>query len=88
MTPDLISKLFNSLKSLESIIEKYKFNKTTFALSFINNLSGISAIIPRIHNPEQIEQNLCSLIKIEQKDLHFIYIVFENNFKAIIEKMG
>ena len=88
LTPDLISELLNSLKTLEPIIEKYKVNKTTFALSFINNFSGISTIIPGMRNPEQIEQNLSSLVKIDQEDLEFIYKVFENDLNGIVEKMN
>jgi aryl-alcohol dehydrogenase-like predicted oxidoreductase len=88
LTPDLISELLNSLKFLEPIIEKYKVNKTTFALSFINSFSGISTIIPGMRNPEQIEQNICPLIKIEKEDLKFINRVFENNFNGIVDKMN
>lgn len=87
LKPDLLSELLDSLGDAWKISEKYNVNKTTFALSFIMNHSGVSTVIPGIKTPEQAENNTKKLVKIAEDDMEVLYQLFEKKFNSLVDKM-
>lgn len=87
LEPNFLSILLDTLEDVWQIAEKYKVDKTIFALSFITKHSGISTIIPGIKSPEQAEQNTQSLINISENDMNILYQLFDKKFNDLINKM-
>lgn len=87
LKPELLSELLDSLDDVWKISEKYKVDKTTFALSFIMNHSGVSTVIPGIKTPQQAEDNTKPLVKIENEDLTRLHKMFDERFNKLVDKM-
>lgn len=87
LKPELLSELLDSLNDVWKISEKYKVDKTTFALSFIMNHSGVSTVIPGIKTPQQAEDNTKPLVKIENEDLTRLHKMFDERFNKLVDKM-
>lgn len=87
LKPELLSELLDSLDDVWKISEKYKVDKTTFALSFIMNHSGVSTVIPGIKTPQQAEDNTKPLVKIENEDLTRLHKMFDERFNKLVGKM-
>ncbi len=87
LKPELLSELLDSLNDVWEISKKYNVDKTTFALSFIINHTGVSTVIPGIKTPEQAEKNTRPLIKIEKEDLDQLHKLFNERFDKLVDKM-
>lgn len=87
LPPDLLNELLVALDDVWKISEKYKISKTSFALSFILSVSGVSTVIPGIKTPEQAELNTKDIIKIDNEDMRFLNQLFEERFNKLIDKM-
>lgn len=87
LNPELLSELLDSLNDVWEISKKYNVDKTTFALSFIINHTGVSTVIPGIKTPIQAEKNTIPLIKIEEKDLNQLHKLFNEKFDKLVDKM-
>ncbi len=87
LPPEFLSELLESLDDVWKIQEKYKINKTSFALSFVLSVSGISTVIPGIKTPEQAELNTNDIIKIDKEDISIIHKMFESRFNKLVDKM-
>lgn len=87
LKPELLSELISALEDLWKISEKYNVDKTTFALSFIVNHTGVSTVIPGIKTPEQAVKNTQPLIKISENDLNFLHELFNKKFDELVSKM-
>ena len=64
LKPEFLSELLDALDDVWYLSEKYNVDKSTFALSFILNHSGVSTVIPGIKTPEQAEINTKPIITI------------------------
>jgi aryl-alcohol dehydrogenase-like predicted oxidoreductase len=87
LQPEFLSELLDELENVWPIDEKYKISKTSFALSFILNHTGISTVIPGIKTPEQAQMNTKDIIKIDEEDLDYLHKLFENKFDDLVKKM-
>lgn len=87
LPPEFLSELLESLDDVWKIQEKYKINKTSFALSFVLSVDGISTVIPGIKTPEQAELNTNDIIKIDKEDISIIHKMFESRFNKLVDKM-
>src|SRR5574338_617396 len=87
LEPNFLSELIDSLEDVWQISEKYNVDKSTFALSFILNHTGVSTVIPGIKTSEQAEKNTKSLVKISDDDLNSIHQLFEKKFDSLVNKM-
>lgn len=87
LKPELLSELIDALYDVWKISEKYNVDKTTFALSFIMNHTGVSTVIPGIKTPEQAMKNTKPLIKISEDDLNLLHELFNKNFDELVNKM-
>lgn len=87
LEPNFLSELIDSLEDVWQISEKYNVDKSTFALSFILNHTGVSTVIPGIKTSEQAEKNTKSLVKISDEDLNSIHQLFEKKFDSLVNKM-
>lgn len=87
LKPNFLSELLDSLDEVWQIADKYNADKTTFALSFILNHSGISTVIPGIKTPEQAIYNTKPIFDISKEDIDHIYKLFESKFDSLVNKM-
>lgn len=87
LKPEFLSELIDALEDVWKISEKYNVDKTTFALSFIMNHSGVSTVIPGIKTPEQAMKNTQPLIKISENDLNLLHELFNKKFDELVSKM-
>jgi len=87
LEPNFLSELIDSLEDVWQISKKYNVDKSTFALSFILNHTGVSTVIPGIKTSEQAEKNTKSLVKISDEDLNSIHQLFEKKFDSLVNKM-
>lgn len=87
LRPEFLSELIDALEDVWKISEKYNVDKTTFALSFIMNHSGVSTVIPGIKTPEQAMKNTQPLIKISENDLNLLHELFNKKFDELVSKM-
>lgn len=87
LKPELLSELIDALDDVWKLSEKYNVDKTTFALSFIMNHTGVSTVIPGIKTPEQAMKNTKPLIKISEDDLNLLHELFNKNFDELVNKM-
>lgn len=87
LKPELLSGLIDALDDVWKLSEKYNVDKTTFALSFIMNHTGVSTVIPGIKTPEQAMKNTKPLIKISEDDLNLLHELFNKNFDELVNKM-
>ncbi|MCJ7552388.1 MAG: aldo/keto reductase [Ignavibacteriaceae bacterium] len=86
--PELLSELIDSLNEVWVLSEKYKISKTSFALSFILSVQGVSTVIPGIKTPQQAELNTKDIVKIEKNDLNYLHKLFEEKFDSLVDKMA
>ncbi len=87
LPPEFLAELIDTLESVWALTDKYGISKTSLALSFILNHSGVSTVIPGIKTPEQAELNTQQLIKIDSKDMNLLHILFEEKFDKLVDKM-
>ncbi len=87
LQPELLSELIDALDDVWDIAKKYSVDKSTFALSFTLNHSGVSTVIPGIKTPEQAEKNTKPIITISEEDMNFIHHLFDDKFNSLVEKM-
>ncbi|MEJ5262640.1 MAG: aldo/keto reductase [Ignavibacterium sp.] len=87
LRPEFLSELIDALEDVWKISEKYNVDKTTFALSFIMNHTGVSTVIPGIKTPEQAMKNTQPLIKISEDDLDLLHELFNKKFDGLVSKM-
>lgn len=87
LPPEFLSELLESLYDVWEIQDKYGISKTSFALSFILSVDGISTVIPGIKTPQQAEQNTKDIIKINEEDTVAIKNMFESKFNNLVDKM-
>ena len=84
---EFLSELLESLEDVWSLQKKYKISKTSFALSYIVSIDGISTVIPGIKTPEQAELNTKDIVKIDDDDLITLHNLFEAKFDKLVNKM-
>lgn len=87
LPPEFLTELLESLDDVWNIQEKYKISRTSFALSFVLSVDGISTVIPGIKTPEQAELNTNGIIKIDKEDMSIIHRLFESKFNMLVDKM-
>ena len=87
LPPEFLAELIDTLVSVWTLTDKYGISKTSLALSFILNHSGVSTVIPGIKTPEQAELNTQQLIKIDPQDMNLLHILFEEKFDKLVGKM-
>jgi aryl-alcohol dehydrogenase-like predicted oxidoreductase len=87
LKPEFLSELLDALDDVWHLAEKYNVDKSTFALSFILNHSGVSTVIPGIKTPEQAEKNTKPITAISEDDMNLLHQLFENKFNALVDKM-
>lgn len=87
LPPEFLAELIDNLESVWALTDKYGISKTSLALSFILNHSGVSTVIPGIKTPEQAEMNTQQLIKINAQDMNFLHNLFEEKFDKLVNKM-
>lgn len=87
LPPEFLSELLDSLDEVWNLAEKYKISKTSFALSFILSVNGVSTVIPGIKTPEQAELNTKDIIKIDDEDMKFLHRLFDERFNKLVDKM-
>ncbi len=87
LKPEFLSELLDALDDVWHLAEKFNVDKSTFALSFILNHSGISTVIPGIKTPEQAEKNTKPIIAISEDDMNLLHQLFEKKFNALVDKM-
>ncbi len=87
LEPEFLSDLLEALEDVLPLAEKYNVDKTTFALSFILDHTGVSTVIPGIKTPEQAEKNTKPIISISEEDMNFIHQLFEERFNGLVDKM-
>jgi len=87
LEPKFLSDLLEALEDVLPLAEKYNVDKTTFALSFILNHTGVSTVIPGIKTPEQAEKNTKPIISISEEDMNFIHQLFEERFNGLVDEM-
>ena len=87
LPPEFLTRLLEAINEVWAIAEKYNVDKTTFALSFIMNHTGVSTVIPGIKTPEQAEKNTKPIVTISEDDMNFIHQLFDKKFNALVDKM-
>lgn len=87
LPPEFLSELIDSLDEVWKLREKYKISETSFALSFILSVEGISTVIPGIKTPKQAELNTKDIMKISEEDLVYLENLFQTRFDKLVEKM-
>lgn len=87
LPPEFLSELLESLEDVWSLQKKYKISKTSFALSYILSIDGISTVIPGIKTPEQAELNTKDIVKIDDDDIISLHNLFETKFDKLVNKM-
>lgn len=87
LEPKFLSDMLDAMEDVWHLVEKYKVDKTTFALSFILNHAGISTVIPGIKTPQQSEKNTKPLITIDEDDMNLLHQLFDAKFDKLIDKM-
>ena len=87
LEPGFLSILLDALEDFWHIADKYKVDKTIFALSFIINHAGVSTIIPGIKTPEQAEKNTKSTVIISENDMSMLHQLFDEKFNVLVNKM-
>ena len=87
LQPEFLSALIDALDQVWAVAGKYNVDKTTVALSFILNHSGVSTVIPGIKTPEQAEKNTKPIVTISEDDMNLLHQLFENKFNALVDKM-
>ncbi len=87
LPPEFLAELIDTLESVWTLTDKYGISKTSLALSFILNHSGVSTVIPGIKTPEQAEMNTQQLVKIAEDDMKVLYQLFEKKFNSLVDKM-
>ncbi|MFO7525113.1 MAG: aldo/keto reductase, partial [Ignavibacteriaceae bacterium] len=87
LPPEFLTELLDSLDEVWEIAEKYKISKTSFALSFILSVDGVSTVIPGIKTPEQAELNTKDIIRIDDDDIRALQNLFESKFDKLVAKM-
>jgi aryl-alcohol dehydrogenase-like predicted oxidoreductase len=87
LPPEFLTELLESLDDVWNIQEKYKISRTSFALSFVLSVDGISTVIPGIKTPEQAELNTNDIMKIDKEDMSIIHRLFESKFNMLVDKM-
>lgn len=87
LPPEFLSELLESLEDVWSLQKKYKISKTSFALSYILSIDGISTVIPGIKTPEQAELNTKDIVKIDDDDIITLHNLFETKFDKLVNKM-
>jgi aryl-alcohol dehydrogenase-like predicted oxidoreductase len=87
LPPEFLSELLDSLDEVWKIQEKYKVSKTSFALSYILSVNGVSTVIPGIKTPEQAELNTKDIIKINEEHMKVLFSLFETKFDNLVDKM-
>lgn len=87
LPPEFLEELIDALNDVWPVQEKYKISKTSFALSFILSVDGVSTVIPGIKTPEQAVLNTTDIIRIEEEDLNNLKQLFNKNFDNLVEKM-
>ncbi len=65
--------------------EKYGTNLSSLALSFILGINHVSTVIPGIRTVEQVKQNTCGLVQLEEEDQQFLLDLFEQEWASILE---
>ena len=87
LPPEFLTRLLEAINEVWAIAEKYNVDKTTFALSFIMNHTGVSTVIPGIKTPEQAEKNTKPIVTISEDDMNSIHQLFDKKFNALVDKM-
>ncbi len=87
LPPEFLAQLIDTLESVWTLTDKYGISKTSLALSFILNHSGVSTVIPGIKTPEQAEMNTQQLVKISEDDMKVLYQLFEKKFNSLVDRM-
>ncbi|WP_337866549.1 aldo/keto reductase [Ignavibacterium sp.] len=87
LKPEFLSELIDALEDVSKISENYNVDKTSFALSFIMNHTGVSTVIPGIKTPDQAMKNTKPLIRISDDDLYFLHELFNKKFDELVSKM-
>jgi aryl-alcohol dehydrogenase-like predicted oxidoreductase len=87
LPPEFLAEMIDTLESVWTLTDKYGISKTSLALSFVLNHSGVSTVIPGIKTPEQAEMNTQQLVKIAEDDMKVLYQLFEKKFNSLVDKM-
>ena len=87
LPPEFLEELIDALNEVWPIQEKYKISRTSFALSFILSVDGVSTVIPGIKTPEQAALNTTDIIRIEEKDLNHLKQLFNKKLDKLVGKM-
>ena len=87
LEPKFLSDMLDAMEDVWHLVEKYKVDKTTFALSFILNHAGVSTVIPGIKTPQQAEKNTKPLITISEDDMNLLHQLFDAKFNNLVDKM-
>ena len=87
LPPEFLAELIDALSEVWPVQKKYKISKTSFALSFILSVDGISTVIPGIKTPEQAVLNTKDIIRIEEEDMNHLKQLFNKKFDKLVEKM-
>lgn len=87
LPPEFLSELLESLDDVWEIQKKYKISRTSFALSFILSVDGISTVIPGIKTPEQAVLNTKEILKIDTEDMFILHKMFKSKFNMLVDKM-
>ncbi|WP_337873002.1 aldo/keto reductase [Ignavibacterium sp.] len=87
LKPEFLSELIDALEDVSKISENYNVDKTSFALSFIMNHTGVSTVIPGIKTPDQAMKNTKPPIRISDDDLYFLHELFNKKFDELVSKM-
>lgn len=87
LPPEFLYELLESLEDVWRIQEKYRISKTSFALSYILSVNGVSTVIPGIKTPDQAELNTKDIVKIDDDDINTLHKIFETKFDKLVNKM-
>jgi len=87
LEPKFLSDTLDAMEDVWHLVEKYKVDKTSFALSFILNHPGVSTVIPGIKTPQQAEKNTKPLITISEDDMILLHQLFDAKFNKLVDKM-
>jgi len=87
LEPKFLSDMLDAMEDVWHLVEKYKVDKTIFALSFILNHAGVSTVIPGIKTPQQAEKNTKPLITISEDDMILLHQLFDAKFNKLVDNM-
>jgi aryl-alcohol dehydrogenase-like predicted oxidoreductase len=85
LTNEVISSVTGVLKPVWELCDKYHFNKTQLALSYVLSYAEISTVIPGIRTPEHVNQNTTGLIGLDDKDLKLIETMGQTDFVSVMQ---